>query len=468
MKSATSYRPLISLGLFLLSGVSFAFALPPKDVSIFGWVAFLPFLIAARISRTVLSGLGGVLTAILATWVLAGPFDTSVQCANSFMILVGLALLFAPVAAFASFTSRRLPPFVWAFGVSCAAVATELIINSVCPVSAALSQHSVPAALHLAAFTGTWGISFLLWFLPGLVITAALGGVSRRIAIGALAGVILLLFVLNFTGSQKVHGSRVISVAAVQAPTSSSAALETRKLAGKVDVAVWPEHLLGEKDPNPYIAAESCHIYVVADVPELNEHGNSYNTAVLISPTGERVGAVRKKHLFGKEILTYNSGESHPIKCGDFIAGIAICYDTAYNDVVRRLVREGAEVMFVPTGDPQVANGLFNHLHGAMMAFRSAENGVPLVWADENGLSTIFDERGISIVHAPARGIATVYTKVGLRDHKITFFTRAGDYFAYFCIVGVMIIFGMSIVPKSGSRKKSASHDSSGNHSSIS
>lgn len=459
MKPATSYRSLLALVFFLLSGALFALTLPPHGLSYLAWAAFIPFLIAARLSRSVLSAMCAFLTAALAAWMLMGPFDTATQCGNGFFVLVGLAGVFVPVAALASFTSRRLSPLVWAIAVPCIAVITEMLVGSTCPVSPALSQSRLPAALSLSSYTGMLGVSFLLWMFQSSVVATQIRNRAGKPAWTLLAASIAILAVFSIPHSTRMNTSK-LAVAAVQADDSRTAREETSKLAGCARIVVWPEQLLSSRDKNPYRAAHETNVYVVADVPEINERGKSYNSAIVISPEGKKIGTVRKHHLFGKEVFLYTPGISRPILCGDTSIGVAICYDTAYNDVTKNLVKQGAQVIFVPTGDPVVRHDLFNRIHGAMIAFRAAECGVPIVWADGHGLSTIFDSRGKAIARAPIGETASVRGVIALRGRRKTVFVRVGEYFTYICMAGALLSLGMSLFrrSKSGTYSYDADH----------
>ena len=53
MKTRPQYSPYLAPALSLVSGAALAFALPPRNVWMLGWVAFLPLLAAARMTREV-------------------------------------------------------------------------------------------------------------------------------------------------------------------------------------------------------------------------------------------------------------------------------------------------------------------------------------------------------------------------------------------------------------------------------
>jgi deaminated glutathione amidase len=84
-----------------------------------------------------------------------------------------------------------------------------------------------------------------------------------------------------------------------------------------------------------------------------------YNTSVLLGPDGRTIAAYRKVHLFdidlpGMEHLK----ESKAVLPGDAVVvadapfgriGLSICYDVRFPELYRRLSREGARVLAVPS-----------------------------------------------------------------------------------------------------------------------
>lgn len=442
MMMKTWFRSLLAVILFLLSGALFAFALPPRDLFYLALPAFVSFLTACRLVRPSLAILCTIPAAVLVARILVGPFDTLEQSGNAVFIAGGLAGIFSLTSAFASFAIERLSPRAWVLAVPCVGVTGEYLIKSFNPASVAMTQHNNAFALNLSTFTGTWGVSFLVWLLAALIVAS----VAKRDAIRSLWPAILIGFVLAVPAiiPQKMNlDRRYASVVVVQASDSYTALQQTEKLAHAGEIVLWPELLLDDSDENPMLAAKKTGSYVIADIHEKATKG-VYNTAILVSPEGKVIGKARKQHLFGKEAFDTLRGVSHSMKCGPTKIGIAICYDAMYNDVCRRLAKEGAKVFFVPSLDPQARSSVFNYLHGSMMAFRSAENRTPLVWADANGLSTVFDDRGKVIVRAPTNRIAYRWTMVGLRS-TVTFFTRFGDWFAYLCIIGASIAMWKSV-----------------------
>jgi deaminated glutathione amidase len=89
------------------------------------------------------------------------------------------------------------------------------------------------------------------------------------------------------------------------------------------------------------------------------EVGRSHNTSVLIDRSGEVVAVYRKTHLFDIDVpgeVSYR--ESDAIVAGDdvvvadvegFTLGLSICFDVRFPELYRRLARDGATVMAIPS-----------------------------------------------------------------------------------------------------------------------
>ena len=84
-----------------------------------------------------------------------------------------------------------------------------------------------------------------------------------------------------------------------------------------------------------------------------------YNTSVLIGPEGETLASYRKIHLFDIDVPGLEHlKESKAVKRGESVVvaespagriGLSICYDVRFPELYRRLTREGARVLAIPS-----------------------------------------------------------------------------------------------------------------------
>ena len=101
--------------------------------------------------------------------------------------------------------------------------------------------------------------------------------------------------------------------------------------------------------------AQTHQLYVVGTALESNPGGLPFNTAVLCGPTGERLGAYRKVHLWAP------MGETEHMTAGDSLPtfdlpwgrlALAVCYDLRFPEMWRRYADAGAQVVVIPAQWP--------------------------------------------------------------------------------------------------------------------
>jgi predicted amidohydrolase len=82
----------------------------------------------------------------------------------------------------------------------------------------------------------------------------------------------------------------------------------------------------------------------------------AFNTAVLVSPSGEQLLVYRKTHMF--DILGYRESDlfepgnelSRVIDVNGYRLGVAICFEIRFPEIFRSLALRGADVVVVPAG----------------------------------------------------------------------------------------------------------------------
>jgi apolipoprotein N-acyltransferase len=145
----------------------------------------------------------------------------------------------------------------------------------------------------------------------------------------------------------------------------------------------------------------------------------------MITPSGEMVVNQLK---YGATIISNNTPGDGILQTVDTpygtLVGI-ICYDADFPIIVKQAGRKNADILFVPSGDPNVAVA---QLHTQQAIFRAIENGVSLVRPDTTkGLSVATDPYGrvlaitdthttserLMVVQVPTKGVFTVYSVIG-------------------------------------------------------
>jgi predicted amidohydrolase len=133
------------------------------------------------------------------------------------------------------------------------------------------------------------------------------------------------------------------------ASTGFTPALPTARLYGLLDTVPG-----GLTAPIQAVAAR-LGVHVVYGTYERGPvAGTVYNTAALIGPTGDVLGAYRKSHLFAGESVTdggwVTPGAEAVVVATDLGAiGLMICFDGDYPELARVMAVRGAEVICRPS-----------------------------------------------------------------------------------------------------------------------
>jgi predicted amidohydrolase len=129
----------------------------------------------------------------------------------------------------------------------------------------------------------------------------------------------------------------------------------------KKDISYNAEPIPGLTSKKMSDLARSLKVYLLCGtILETNsESTKPFNTSFLLNPDGEIAGCYRKIHLFKLRLVnhtsidenkTYSPGDTAVITSTTFAeVGFSICYDLRFPELYRSLVRQGAEVIFVPS-----------------------------------------------------------------------------------------------------------------------
>ncbi|MGH2368629.1 MAG: carbon-nitrogen hydrolase family protein, partial [Chloroflexota bacterium] len=122
-----------------------------------------------------------------------------------------------------------------------------------------------------------------------------------------------------------------------------------------------------------------------------------YNTALLVTSTGDVAGKYRKTHVqSGGDWKFYAPGEALPVFASPWgPLGVMICYDRQFPEVPRALMRQGARLVLNPSW------GMFNELNEVMMRTRAYENGIFVVFAHVKGALVLSPRGAVEARSAP-------------------------------------------------------------------
>lgn len=240
----------------------------------------------------------------------------------------------------------------------------------------------------------------------------------------------------------------------------------TATSSARADLIVWPE------SPAPFQTNDMVFREAVSDLARQSQAWlvvgsigvespqKIFNSATVVSPTGDWDGRYSKIHLvpFGEYVpfasvfsfasgLTqavgnFTPGTSHaPLQAGNQQLGIFICYESIFPNEVRQLVAQGAQVLVNISNDGWYGDSgaWAQHLNQARM--RAVENHRWLLRDTNTGLTASIDPYGRVVAHLERKTRAALPAPYALIS-ATTFYSEHGDWFAYLCAIislGAMI-----------------------------
>ncbi|WP_318206636.1 apolipoprotein N-acyltransferase [Streptomyces sp. SJL17-1] len=355
------------------------------------------------------------------------------------------------------------------------------------------SQWEVPAALRLASVGGVWLVTLLVVAANTAVALLVAAPGLRAVGVAGITGCALVAGTAAWgVGAPRVSGT--VRVALVQPGVLDGAdgverrfdrAEElTRSLAGqRVDLVVWGESGVGA-DPagRPDLAARLTDLSRAVDAPLLvnvdarrTDRPGIFKSAVLVGPAGLTAERYDKMRLvpfgeyipargvlgwvtsFGKAAAEDRRRGTAPVVMtlpatgegsGDNTGGSArgpligplICFESAFPDMSRHLVRDGAGLLVVQSSTSTFQESWAPAQHASLAALRAAETGRPVAHATLTGVSAAYgpDGRGIGAV------LGTDVSAVAVRELPLsdttTGYVRWGDWPLYGALAVVALV----------------------------
>jgi apolipoprotein N-acyltransferase len=340
---------------------------------------------------------------------------------------------------------------------------------------------------RLATITGVYGLSFEIMLVNTVFAAAFLVGRDKRKVIlieAVIVAAALQLLALIRPAPLRTNHTAVLVQANIPILPSEQWTLQYYQStindlsrlslpaavpgAPRPDLVVWPE------SPAPFYVtdarfrdaiaavAEKDHAYVVAGSLG-SERGAAeapagvptlfYNSAALMSPTGQWVARYDKIHLvpFGEYVpfksllgfaggLTREVGEfgrgasREPLAVDGYKLGVFICYESVFPGEVRQFARNGGQVFVNISNDGWYGDtGAYaQHLNQARM--RAVENDRWLLRSTNTGVTASIDPYGRVVARAP-RKVRTALQAPYALVSGTTFYTRFGDWFAWLCAI---------------------------------
>jgi apolipoprotein N-acyltransferase len=490
--------------LALFSGALLALSFPRYGHPAFAWIALVPLLIALSGSAAAAGGQRPASARAFSLGLLSGVvyFVGTIYWTGAVLrtfgglapplALLAMLLLACYLALFPALTalvlSRLLPrlgpramllaPAVW--------VATEYLRGYLFGgfpwVPLGNSQVTVLPVAQLASVLGVYGLSALVAFVNGSLAYVLLARGRARIVAAAAAA--LTLAAVGGWGAWRVADGRLtrdgtpLRVGLIQGNIaqedkwnpSEARRIFTTYIAMTRDVVrrgaefvVWPESstpFMFEEDAAGGAAlralAREVQVPILFGSDQVGRNGNVirlYNSAFLLTPTGETGGVYRKIHLvpFGEYIpfkewlyfvspLVERLAEFAPgtsaviLPVGAHAINTAICYEVVYPSLIRDAVLAGSQLLTTITNDAWYGNSSAPYQHFELASMRAIEQGRYLARSANTGISGIVDPYGRVVeksgLFEPVGLVGDVRTLTGR-----TLYAHMGDAVAYAAIV---------------------------------
>jgi len=357
----------------------------------------------------------------------------------------------------------RVPPRTWLartlWAISGAAVwvALEMMIARILGgfpwELLGASQYRLVPLIQLAAFTGVYGISFLVIWVSLSLLSAALMVIRRPTArsvwVGELFLPIVAIAVLFNVGLRTLaHGPpapRTLRTVLVQPSIPQTLIWDASKdadrfhdllrlseqaLTNRADLMIWPEAALPKMlryDQETFEAltglARRHHLWLIVgsdDAEPRRDLGGPddaayFNSSFLISPEGRVAERYVKRNLviFGEYLplqhwlpflkyLTPIQGGFTPgshsvlfdLKDLNVHTSVLICFEDTFPQLARTDVRPDMDFLVNITNDGWFGEGPAQWQHATTALFRAVENHVPLVRCSNNGVTCWIDSAG--------------------------------------------------------------------------
>ena len=89
--------------------------------------------------------------------------------------------------------------------------------------------------------------------------------------------------------------------------------------------------------------------------------------------------------------------------------GLCVCYDLSYTRVTDELVRQGAQMLIVPTMDVEEWGRHQHELHSRIAPMRAAEYGIPIFRVASSGISQAVNSYGKIVAHTSMPGQGEIF-----------------------------------------------------------
>jgi len=497
--------------LSFLSSILLIFSFPNFDLEFLAWFALVPLFFSIEGKGLVHSFKLGFLTGIISFlgilyWIIVAVHTYGnipvMLSALILLLLVGYLSLF--IGAFTFFTrfiqmrsgfqTVLFTPLLW--------VALEYLRSFLLTgfpwANLGYSQYLNLPFIQMADITGAYGLSFVILLVNGTLFRVLHQWPKKAFPVKEVVFTVLILLGFLIYGylkmgvvDRKMIGNPSLRIGLVQGNIDQSIKwdesfqMETLKIYEKLssrvaeekpDLILWPEtatpfFFQDAKEYQPFVLdiSKKTNAFLLFGTPTYKARKGKvdhYNSAYLVSPSGELVGKYDKIHLvpfgeyvplqdllffigsLGEGIGDFKSGKeifNFSLPQGQF--GVLICFEIIFPDLSRRFVKKGANFLVTITNDAWFGRTSAPYQHFSMATFRAVENRVFIARAANTGITGFIDPRGKILKKGGIFTEEAINGTIRLSNQK-TFYTLYGDIFAWICSVLSILLLANALIRK--------------------
>lgn len=474
------------IALSLLTSVLLTLSFPDYDQGWLAWIALGPLFLACQSLKGITAGALGLLSGTVSIFAIFF-WIFEVSGFRIYHMIIG-ALFFG------------LYPALWCAGIPFLRQSRIPAILTIPGVWVALdylkahagfmafpwgtlaqSQHNHTAVLQIAAWTGEYGLTFLIVMSNVALADWISEGRKAWPKVFMTVTLVALVSLWGFQELSVASSSRSLKVAAIQpsillserqTDSGRAASLErleglTRKAAqSRPDLIAWPETAVRDlvKDPKLNLRLKTLTEEVqtglvvgASDYTKFNFPGKAifevrqYNSAYFMEPGRQTAAPYRKKILlpFGEylplesiiswptwlvprlfQVLPGDGHKTYKLSNGTRFS-VIICWENLFAPYVRQMIKDGSQLVVHLTNDNWFGPTAAPRQHNLASVLRAVENRTPVLIASNTGPSEIIDPHGRIKARQPGlftQGI--VGAEIKLSPPEKTFYTHHGDVFA--------------------------------------
>lgn len=353
-----------------------------------------------------------------------------------------------------------------------------------------LGQIQYLPMLQSAALLGSYFVSFLILAVNGLLAYTVLYQTKQILCVG-LSGALVLGNLSYGLIARAIPAKEVatVSVAVIQPNISSNekwtgmSMLRTKKIckeltqraaADGAELVIWSETVLPydlniRSDLQDFVSelAVECGITIMVG-SFYAQKKDEYNALYMVEPNGViRDEVYAKQHLvpFGEYVpmeklieiivppLAELSDLSGSLEAGEDSAlfstaygeiGSLICFDSIYEMLTLKSVRDGADLIVVSTNDSWFYDSAAVYQHQAQSQLRAIESGRYVVRSANTGISSVITPDGEPIAWIDPLECGYAVAEVGIIETR-TLYSIVGNLFVYLNVAFVAGAFAWSV-----------------------